>query len=285
MLWTRRPASLRHDYIDSLALTMAQEEEIGQILLVLTSAGLNPILLKGADLRLRVYEDPATRPMVDLDLLLCRDEALRAGAVLRALGYRPSENLNTGFNQEYGHELSFIPPAPKVLEVDLHWEIWGAAGVHGLAYEPLWSQAVPCRYRGTPVHLLAPEDALLHICLHTFSEGKIAPRPALDLALALTRLPLDWERFRTRVYQFRCPLPVAAIMGKMHALRPGLVPADLMQELAHYRPSVHERLILGLRHYLRWLEPRLPLLNRNRHLWERATFFLARLREKFGSSG
>ena len=276
-------ALLRHDYIASLALTMAQEEETCQILAALTSAGLEPILLKGADLRLRVYEDPATRPMSDLDLLLSREEAARAQAVFLKLGYRLCGHgeSRSGLRQQYGHELEFLPPDAKVLLVDLHWEIRGAACVHSLAYEPLRAQAVPWRYREIPVHLLAPEHALLHICLHTFSEAEISLKAVLDLALVLTRLPLSWDRFRDEVYRFRCQLPVAAILGKMATLGPGLVPADLLKELARYRPSAQERLILGLRHYLRRLGAGLPLLNRHRHLWEGATFILARLRKKF----
>ncbi len=276
-------AALRQDYIASLALIMAQEEETCQILVALTSAGLKPILLKGADLRLRVYEDPATRPMSDLDLLLSRDEALRAQAVFLKLGYRLCGHgeSKSGLRQQYGYELEFLPPDAKVLPVDLHWEIRGAACVHSLAYEPLRAQAVPWRYRETPVHLLAPEHALLHLCLHAFSEAEISLRAALDLALVLTRLPLDWDRFRDEVYRFRCPLPVAAILGKMATLGPGLVPADLLEELAHYRPSVQEKLVLGLRRQLRRLGVRFPVLFRHRHLWEGATFILARLRKKY----
>jgi hypothetical protein len=275
-------ASLRHDYIASLAVTMAQEEETGQVLTALTSAGLQPILLKGADLRLRVYEDPATRPMVDLDLLLSREEAPRAHAVFLKLGYRPCGHgeFKSGLRQQYGHELEFLPPDAKVLLVDLHWEIRGAACVHHLAYEPLRAQAVPWRYREIPVHLLAPEHALLHLCLHAFSEAEISLRAALDLALVLTRLPLSWDRFRDQVHRFRCQLPVAAILGKLATLRPGLVPADLLEELAHYRPSVQEKLVLGLRRQLRRLGVRFPVLFRHRHLWEGATFILARLRKK-----
>jgi hypothetical protein len=66
----------------------------------------------------------------------------------------------------------------------------------------------------------------------------------------------------------------------MATLWPGLVPADVLAELAHSRPSLLEKLVLGLRYQLRRLGVRFPLLFRHRHLWEGATFILARLRKK-----
>jgi hypothetical protein len=274
--------SLRHDYLASLAVTIVQEEETRQILTALTSSGLIPILLKGADLRIRVYEDAATRPMGDLDLLLSRDDVPQAYAVFLKLGYRPYGHgeSKSGLRQQYGYELEFAPPDAKVLPVDLHWEIRGAACVHHLAYEPLRAQVVSWRYQEIPVHLLSPEHALLHLCLHAFTLGEISLRAALDLALVITCLPLKWDRFRYQVNQFRFALPVGAVLERMATLWPDLVPADLLAELAHYRPSVEEKLVLGLRHQLRRLGFRFPYLFRHRHLWEGATFILNRLRKK-----
>lgn len=274
-------ALLRNDYLYSVAKSMAQTEEIRQILTALNSEGLTPILLKGVDLRLRVYEDAATRPMLDLDLLLSRDDLPRAYAIFLKLGYFPCGHgeSSSSLREQYGNELEFSPSGAKVLIVDVHWEIRGAAFLYHLPYEPLRAQAVPWRYGEIPVLLLSPEHLLLHLCLHTFSAGGIFLRAALDLALTINRLPLNWDCFRDQTLQFGSALPVRGVLGTLATLWPGLVPGDLLEELANHRPSIQEKLVLGLRHQLQVLGFRFPSLFRQRHLWEGATFILARLRK------
>jgi hypothetical protein len=54
---------LRNDYLAALQLYLRQKVAARRLLHPLRAAGIEVILLKGADLRLRLYEDPASRPM------------------------------------------------------------------------------------------------------------------------------------------------------------------------------------------------------------------------------
>ena len=97
--------ALRNDYVLALQAALQEEEEIKELLRALTKAGITPILLKGADLRLRVYGDPAVRPMADLETESLGYLTIHAGTLyhhrrlsdwffyLKVLGWPPKEYL------------------------------------------------------------------------------------------------------------------------------------------------------------------------------------------------
>ncbi len=63
-------AELRNAYLLAFQEAASQEAEIPQVLRALGKAGIEALILKGADVRHRLYDDPAVRPMADLDLLI-----------------------------------------------------------------------------------------------------------------------------------------------------------------------------------------------------------------------
>jgi hypothetical protein len=56
---------------------------------VLSAAGVVPVLLKGTALELSVYAESGFRPMSDADILLPREQCMKAWRVLQAAGFRP----------------------------------------------------------------------------------------------------------------------------------------------------------------------------------------------------
>ncbi len=63
---------------------------LGEVLEIFNRHGLRPILIKGAALGYTLYDDPALRPMRDLDLLLDKGEVDDAQALLREAGFSQS---------------------------------------------------------------------------------------------------------------------------------------------------------------------------------------------------
>ena len=168
---------LRHDYLGALQLFLGQERESRRLLTKLGDAGIEAILLKGADLRLRLYEDPATRPMTDLDLLVSPASLGAVCGFLGNLGYtlsRDSVNPRPGFRERYRVGLHFQAPPPASLRVDLHWGLEAVAGYYRLPYARLAPQAQTLDWEAMPVRVLSPEHTLMHLCLHFYDEGDIA---------------------------------------------------------------------------------------------------------------
>ena len=242
---------LKHDFLAALQLFLGQERESRRLLTHLGDAGIEAILLKGADLRLRLYEDPATRPMADLDLLVAPASVSVVANLLESCGFTISHdslNLRSGFRERYRVGLHFKAPPPASLMVDLHWELEAVAGYYRLPYARLAAQAHTLDWEGMPVRVLSPEHAFMHLCLHNYDEGDNALR-MVDLGLALTRLPLNWGLFLREAAHCQCQAPTFIMLQGLAELLPGAIPLHVLEELGNYVPRPVERLLLRHSHH------------------------------------
>lgn len=239
---------LRQSYLRAFHYFSVQEREIRRLVELLTGAGVEVILLKGADLRHRLYDDPAVRLMDDVDLLIAPERVTQAREILKRHNYvlRPLDlDLQPGFQERFGWVVSFDPPSGARVLVDLHWEIREVGTLYRLPYRPLRQKAIPWSVAGHPVWRLAPEHLLLHLCLHTFDEWDTGTMlKMVDLDLALRFLPLDWNFFLAEAETLGLKGPVAKVLEAMAALSPGLVPEAVLAEIKAFRPGLAERFVL-----------------------------------------
>jgi hypothetical protein len=268
---------LKHDYLAALQLFLVQEGESRRLLARIAEAGIEAILLKGADLRLRLYEDPVTRPMGDLDLLVAPASLGAVREVLGILEYTlslDSVNPRPGFRECYRVALHFQGPPPGSLRIDLHWGLEAVASYYRLPFKRLAAQAHTLDWERMPVKVLSPEHACMHLCLHNYDEGDDTLR-LMDLGMALTRLPLNWRLFLTEAAQCRCQAPILLMLRGLEEILPGSVPPKVLRELETYVSWGMERLIL--QHSLHPLARLLGPLSHQRHLSAWVAYFAALL--------
>jgi len=215
---------------------------------VISGAGVEVILLKGADIRHRLYDDPETRLMGDVDVLISPADLEKTQITLQQQGYTimPRDlDLQPEFAARFSYVFSVKTPLGGVKAVDVHWEIREAGAYYRLPYTPLRARAVSREVQGRPVLVLAPEHVLMHLCLHTFDELECASiLKIVDLDRALCRLPLDWDLFLEDAARFGIQGPVFWILREMARLRPGVIPETVLRQLAAYRPGWTENFIL-----------------------------------------
>jgi len=239
-------ARLRHDYAIALQAVSLQEPLMVQVLRELICGGVAPILLKGADARLRLYGNPFVRPMSDLDLLISPEELPQAQGILDGLGYTRSSDshcFRPGFRKRFMGQIHFTSPNGRLM-LDLHWYIEAVANFYRLPYQRLGQMAIPWEYEGMPVRLLCPEHALIHLCLHNYDELRDALQ-FVDLGLALTCLPIDWPLFLKEAAFPHCQAPIFLMLDSLNQIFPQTVPETVLSSLKHYRPSFLEELALS----------------------------------------
>jgi hypothetical protein len=237
---------LKNDCALCLQQAFLQEGEVVQVLRQMITAGVAPILLKGADFRLRLYGNPVARPMCDLDLLISPEDLPRAEEVLARACYTramDSHSFRPGFRKRFMGELHLNSPNGRLI-VDLHWFLEAVGNFYRLPYQRLAHLALPWDYEGLPVRLLCPEHALIYLCLHHYDEVRNALQ-IVDLGLALTRLPLDWPLFLEEVAFFHCQAPIFLMLNGLQQIFPEAVPKTVLKSLDRYRPSSLERLALS----------------------------------------
>jgi len=239
---------LRQGYLWALRSYTVQERETRQLVSVLSDAGVEVILLKGADIRHRLYDDPATRLMGDVDVLIAPAQMNRARTALEGQGYRLhlwDLDPQPGFNERFDYDISYISPSGALPCIDLHWEIREVGTFYRLPYAPLRAGARARDLEGVPALVLSPEHVLMHLCLHTFDEMETAGMLKLvDLDRALSRLPLDWELFLADTATFHIEGPVGWLFREIERLRPGAVPDAVLERLGAHHPNWAERFIL-----------------------------------------
>lgn len=208
--------------------------QMGQLVQHLTEEQIPTLLLKGAALLLRHYQDYGARVMRDFDLLVPPDRTLKAVELLRKLGWIPLHTSYERFKPSLlatRHACSFVH-AGTGGEFDLHW--------HTLFQLPrdddhasFWQGAQPIEFAGVSSLTLNPADQLLHLLAHGVRWGKPAPVYwVADACTVLQTTPdLDWQRFVKQAENYRLTLLVREALGYLiHNFGVG-VPLHVGQQL------------------------------------------------------
>ena len=147
------------------------EREIEEVLTLLRSAGVEPILVKGWAAA-RLYPEPGLRPYWDIDLCCPPDRYADAAAALKRV------------------------KNPAYL-VDLHR---GFARLDELSWDELYARSQVVTLGEGKVRILSPEDHLRLLCVHLLRHGAWRPLWLCDIAAAVETRPadFDWDRCLTR---------------------------------------------------------------------------------------
>ncbi|MCS6910326.1 MAG: nucleotidyltransferase family protein, partial [Anaerolineales bacterium] len=162
-------------------------------------AGMPTLVLKGAALALRYYDNVGLRPMDDVDLMVPTERAAEAIALLHRLGWRerPYREIRDVDSTVIAarHAWEFINAAGD--RMDLHWHALFTSCFPG-ADEPFWHGAEPLTVGYASSLALNATDALLHTCAHG-ARWNLLPsvRWVSDAIYILRSGPhrIAWQRF------------------------------------------------------------------------------------------
>ncbi len=154
---------LHASYMGNAARNRVLLHYVEQILTALTERHLPVIVLKGTYLVDQVYPTPGARAVGDTDLLVPPDRIAEAVAVLEELGYASREPFSPSLLNIRKH-LDIYQRAGHLVE--LHFELMDPHEPMPVPVAEIWQRAVPATVAGCRVLVLAPEDQLLHLCIH-----------------------------------------------------------------------------------------------------------------------
>lgn len=208
--------------------------ELPAVLGCLRAEGITPILLKGAHLATTVYAEPALRPMSDFDLLVRAAELATAERALHAAGYTSERADSIADSCTDAHHLYPLVQEGKYT-IELHWTLTPPAFGIRVDLDGVWSRAQSVCIGDEAALVLAPEDALLHVCLHAvllhlFEHGL---RPLLDVAALLDRYgaTLDWAAVVARARAWGIERAVALVLDVARREAGAAVPDHVLQQL------------------------------------------------------
>jgi putative nucleotidyltransferase-like protein len=135
-----------------------------QLCVRLDEQNIPVLLLKGAALALTCYDDPVTRPMGDLDLLVPRSRLQAVIRVLEEHGFCPlSGSFATELRSPRGHLVAIHPPTEALVE--LHWELKLLGRAQARAMAEIWAGARRI-HAGDPALVMRLGHTLPLLCAH-----------------------------------------------------------------------------------------------------------------------
>jgi hypothetical protein len=159
-------AALDREVRAELAGELLRQRELMSVLAALAAEDISPILLKGTALAYGVYNNPASRPRIDTDLLIRRDQADPVRRVMAGCGYMEPTHCDGDF--VFGQfPLKKTDEFGLVHSVDFHWRIsTQSVFADVLTFDEVAAVAVDLPALGTHARAAGPVHALLLACVH-----------------------------------------------------------------------------------------------------------------------
>ncbi len=242
----------------------------------LQACNIPVIVLKGMHLAAAVYGAIGMREMDDMDILVPRDRLQAAADALADIGYGSQEPLDVEFWARKQHHLPRLRNASHTV-VEVHWNVTWPGDAQALSDpQGLWARAQPLTIAGCEVLGLAPEDLLLHLCIHAsfqhmFYTG-LRPVCDLDATIRCYQAEMDWrlvcQLARQRKWQTGVRLMLHLTQRCLHTPIPDLV----WQEL---QPARDEAALAAAYRMLWTIDSDISALPRNlATLWNRPNLLL-----------
>lgn len=190
------------------------------------------ILLKGSHLARTVYPSIAPRAIGDIDLLLRQEQLEQAVQCLIADGYRSfSDHLPEVQSDAtvMRHLTGLVKEGSPMVE--LHWHI---AKQHPPNYDvdELWQRAQTVTINAIRYLTLAPEDLLLHLCVHASYQHQFAfdLRSLWDIRQVCKTYPdLGWNAIFERTHRWRAERGVFASLHLAAEMIAAAIPTWVLQ--------------------------------------------------------
>jgi len=154
----------RGNTLQNLALT----GELHNLLSLFKTNGISAIPYRGPTLAALVYGDISYRQFVDLDIMVHKQDVLRAKELLISQGYQSEFHLTEALELAYlqsNCEYNFYSSSKRI-SVEMHWDFLPNYFSFPLDLERCWGRLKPLLISGQQVFTFSSEDLLLILCAH-----------------------------------------------------------------------------------------------------------------------
>jgi hypothetical protein len=208
-------AQLRYDHLEARARQLQAHATIAR----LRSALAVPFLIvKGAALAQRWYDDPSLRTYVDVDVLVRHTDFRKASEALISAGFT---HLLPSWNGLLARGMAEVPLQHGSCTVDLHWHLIARQDPRReieLHEDAIFDRADALTLGSVDVATLDCEDTLLHLCIHSGLDGGRRLHQLVDVDRVIRSGRINWEVFTARAYETKAHALCAAIAQRCHEL-------------------------------------------------------------------
>ena len=231
---------LRSELYNTSACNLVLYRELARLL---EGAPGRVVILKGAALATSVYDDPALRPMSDVDVLVRREDLALWTRHVTDLGYeRASPEMAKGLSEAVHYHVAFRGGPHRDTVIEIHWSLIGGDGDWRTPdIDWFWGQTEPWHpppeaSAGCEASQLTPAARLLYLSAHAMLQhGGAAARLVwlYDIHRVLERdgARLSWPAIVERARALEWDAAVAEALERAEGLFHAPVPPGVSEAL------------------------------------------------------
>lgn len=159
---------LQNYYFQNSARNLALSASLIKLLNLLKENNIGIVSFKGPVQAQLLYNDPGLRSFSDLDVLVKKEDAVKARDLLIAHEFETAVEIPDQQIKTYLEKENFFQLVNKsgTLNIDLHWEITGRYSLEPIYYKNLENRFEQIKISGKNITTLSIEDTLIHLCIH-----------------------------------------------------------------------------------------------------------------------
>ena len=167
-------------------------QALQDLLEVFAGAGVPVIVLKGLSLVELIYGNLALRPLIDLNLLIPREQLQMARRLVLRSGYHVRTRYPLRGIYRWVHsQLHLVKPRDLAVHLLLQWDVMNWPRFHAIDLRRFWDEARPARISGRDTLIPSPVDLVLYLCLQPDKYGYLNV-PASHLEDATSLVFAEW---------------------------------------------------------------------------------------------
>ena len=216
---------------------------VSEILKLFSAFDIPSIVMKGIPLSFIVYQNVATRPMSDADILVPHVKSGDAVQILKNEGYIPANEAILEHDLEFGRGMGFEDASGR--ELDLHWRAIPDS-IKNSKESDFWDWAVPIEIKGVTAQRFSFTDELLQTVVHGMRKNPEPPiRWVADAFLLVENHgeEIHWERLLNYAQRYKVIIQLqeglSYLVNEFHVD----IPEDVQSKLHHCSPGYAERVV------------------------------------------
>jgi len=212
--------------------------KMATLLQTFNQAGIETLMLKGAPLVIKYYQNHGVRPMNDLDVLVPYEKIMAAIQVLEKAGYhaKTARIFNENYFK-YVHGAAF--EKVKDDRIDIHAHVLHSACQED-ADRRFWQLAVNIKLAGTDTLALNPTHQLFHVCIHGSVDALRWVTDAMTI-MDTHADSIDWDEMLKSAQRFHMTLKLSEHLEYLQDAFEAQIPADFTKALAETPVTFMER--------------------------------------------
>lgn len=265
--------------------------KLADILASFNEAGVEVVVLKGAALAVSVYGNVALRAMMDVDLLVKKENLSSLDSVLKCLGYSAIDRSMEGLEARsisYLTTLDYRSSTKNSPSLHIHYHFINStipthAYIHKINIENIWQEAEKIEIAGVKTLVMAPHHLLIHLAEHSLrvfhSLNKLSYLCDINEAVNFYRERLNWDKLISYSFKFNLNRFVYFSFYFTTKFLNTAIPKRVLFALRPLKFSWEEKIFVGLVARNRRFVGLSYLLHlaMNKGLWQKAKFILRTL--------